>query len=121
MFVVAAGGAVVVKHGNRRVTSSCGSADVLEQLGVDIDLTPEQLHESLKRHSLGFIFARGRSPEEAAGPGLLNEVCEQTGGRHLPSDLAELPDIAAKIGVELRNRYVLGYSPVNPVRENSAM
>jgi len=39
-FVVAAGGAVVVKHGNRRVTSSCGSADVLEQLGVPIDLPP---------------------------------------------------------------------------------
>jgi len=62
MFVVAAGGAVVVKHGNRRVTSSCGSADVLEQLGVDIDLTPEQLHESLKRHSLGFVFARSYHP-----------------------------------------------------------
>ena len=58
MFVVAAGGAVVAKHGNRRVTSSCGSADVLEQLGVVIDLTPEQLNESLKRHQLGFIFAR---------------------------------------------------------------
>jgi len=53
---------VVVKHGNRRVTSSCGSADVLEQLGVDIDLTPEQLHESLKRHSLGFVFARSYHP-----------------------------------------------------------
>lgn len=58
MFVVAAGGAVVAKHGNRRVTSSCGSADVLEQLGISIDLTPDQLNESLKRHGLGFIFAR---------------------------------------------------------------
>ena len=62
MFVVAAGGAVVAKHGNRRVTSSCGSADVLEQLGIEIDLTPEQLHESLKRHGLGFIFARSYHP-----------------------------------------------------------
>jgi anthranilate phosphoribosyltransferase len=62
MFVVAAGGAVVVKHGNRRVTSTCGSADVLEQLGVDIDLTPEQLHESLKRHGIGFVFARSYHP-----------------------------------------------------------
>ena len=62
MFVVAAGGAVVAKHGNRRVTSSCGSADVLEQLGVPIDLTPEQLVESLKRHGLGFIFARTYHP-----------------------------------------------------------
>jgi anthranilate phosphoribosyltransferase len=61
-FVVAAGGAVVVKHGNRRVTSSCGSADVLEQLGVPIDLPPEQLRESLKRHSIGFLFARQYHP-----------------------------------------------------------
>jgi anthranilate phosphoribosyltransferase len=62
MFVVAAGGAVVAKHGNRRVTSSCGSADVLEKLGVAIDLAPEQLRESLKRHGLGFVFARTYHP-----------------------------------------------------------
>jgi anthranilate phosphoribosyltransferase len=62
MFVVAAGGAVVAKHGNRRVTSNCGSADVLEELGVAIDLTPEQLRESLKRHAAGFIFARTYHP-----------------------------------------------------------
>jgi anthranilate phosphoribosyltransferase len=62
MFVVAAGGAVVAKHGNRRVTSSCGSADVLEQLGIAIDLAPEQLRESLKRHGLGFLFARTYHP-----------------------------------------------------------
>src|SRR5437588_5779564 len=61
-FVVAAGGAVVVKHGNRRVTSSCGSADVLEQLGVPIDLAPEQLRESLKRDGIGFLFARQYHP-----------------------------------------------------------
>lgn len=61
-FVVAAGGAVVVKHGNRRVTSSCGSADVLEELGVAIDLPPEDLRECLKRHSLGFLFARSYHP-----------------------------------------------------------
>jgi len=58
--------------------------------------------------------ARGRSPEELAGPGLLSEVAEQTGGRQFPvEDLSELPDIAAKIGIELRNRYVLGYSPTD--------
>ena len=60
---------------------------------------------------------RSRTPEESAGPGLLNDLCEQTGGRHLPADVNELPDIAAKIGVELRNRYVLGYSPTNPSRD----
>ena len=60
------------------------------------------------------MAARGRTPEEAAGQGLLTEIAEQTGGRQYPVDnLNELPDIAAKIGVELRNQYVLGYSPVN--------
>lgn len=62
--------------------------------------------------------SRGRSPEELSGPGLLTELAEQTGGRHFPvEDLAELPDIAAKIGVELRNRYVLGYSPTTQQRD----
>jgi len=60
---------------------------------------------------------RSRTPEESAGPGLMTELCEQTGGRHLPADAGELPDIAAKIGVELRNRYVLGYVPQNRVRD----
>ena len=60
---------------------------------------------------------RTRTSEEAAGPGLLNDLCDQTGGRHLPADVSELPDIAAKIGVELRNRYVLGYSPTSQVRD----
>ena len=61
--------------------------------------------------------SRGRTPEEAGGPGLLNDLCEQTGGRHLPADVNELPDIASKIGVELRNRYVLGYSPTDMTRD----
>jgi VWFA-related protein len=60
---------------------------------------------------------RMRTTEEAGGPGLLNDLCDQTGGRHLPADASELPDIAAKIGVELRNRYVLGYSPSSPLRD----
>jgi VWFA-related protein len=61
--------------------------------------------------------SRGRTPEEAAGPGLLSEVAEQTGGRHFPASPSELPDIAAKIGVELRNRYVLGFSPTDQQRD----
>jgi VWFA-related protein len=61
--------------------------------------------------------ARGRTPEEAAGPGLLNQVAEQTGGRHFPASPSELPDIAAKIGIELRNRYVLGFSPTDQQRD----
>jgi hypothetical protein len=41
----------------------------------------------------------------------LSELCEQTGGRHLPAETSELPDIAANIGVELRNGYALGFVP----------
>jgi len=61
--------------------------------------------------------ARGRSPEEAAGPGLLSELAEQTGGREYAVNAMEMPDIAAKIGVELRNRYVLGYAPTDDQRD----
>ena len=53
-----------------------------------------------------------------AGPGLLTEIAEQTGGRHFAvENLNELPDVAAKIGIELRNQYVLGYTPTNPERD----
>jgi anthranilate phosphoribosyltransferase len=62
MFILAAGGAAVVKHGNRSVTSLCGSADVLEELGVPIHLPPEEMKESLRRHGLAFIFARQYHP-----------------------------------------------------------
>ena len=61
--------------------------------------------------------ARSRSPEEASGPGLLSELSEQTGGRHYPVSAMEMPDIAAKIGIELRNRYVLGYAPTDRQRD----
>ena len=61
---------------------------------------------------------RGRTPEELSGPSLLSEIAEQTGGRHFPvENLNELPDVAAKIGIELRNQYLLGYTPTNPQRD----
>jgi anthranilate phosphoribosyltransferase len=62
MFILAAGGVVVVKHGSRSVTSSCGSADVLEKLDIEIHLTPEELRECVKQIGLGFIFARQFHP-----------------------------------------------------------
>ncbi|HUI54741.1 MAG TPA: VWA domain-containing protein [Bryobacteraceae bacterium] len=62
--------------------------------------------------------SRSRTAEESAGPGLLTEIADQTGGRQYQvENLNELPDIAAKIGVELRNQYVLGYSPQNQERD----
>src|SRR5262249_33367540 len=64
------------------------------------------------------IGARSRTPEELAGTGLLTAICEQTGGRqYAVENLAELADIAAKIGVELRNQYIIGYSPHNQERD----
>ncbi|HTC34788.1 MAG TPA: VWA domain-containing protein [Bryobacteraceae bacterium] len=64
------------------------------------------------------IGSRGRTPEEQMGPGLLNEVAELTGGRsYNVENLNELADIAAKIGIELRNQYVLYYSSTNQTRD----
>jgi len=64
------------------------------------------------------IGSRGRTPEEQSGPGLLSEVAELTGGRsYNVENLNELADIAAKIGIELRNQYVLYYSSTNQARD----
>lgn len=64
------------------------------------------------------IGARGRTAEELSGPQLLNDLAEQTGGKHFGiENVNELPDVAAKIGIELRNQYLLGYSPKNQDRD----
>jgi len=57
MFVLAAGGARVVKHGNRAITSQCGGADVLEALGIQIELGPDQLRACVEKVGAGFVFA----------------------------------------------------------------
>jgi anthranilate phosphoribosyltransferase len=57
MFVAAAGGARVAKHGGRSVSSSSGSADVLEALGAHINLPPEQVAQCLSQTGVGFMFA----------------------------------------------------------------
>ena len=57
MFVVAAAGARVAKHGNRSVSSSSGSADVLESLGAQIELQPEQVSRCIDELGLGFMYA----------------------------------------------------------------
>lgn len=61
-LVVAACGVVVAKHGNRSISSQCGSADVLEALGVNLDLTAEQLGECLDRVGIAFLFAQRLHP-----------------------------------------------------------
>ena len=62
MFVAAAAGAKVSKHGGRSVSSKSGSADVLESLGVQINLPPDQIAACLKEVGIGFMFAPNHHP-----------------------------------------------------------
>ena len=61
-FVAAACGAKVAKHGNRAASSSCGAADVLEALGVRIDLTPEGVEHCIEKAGMGFMLAQAFHP-----------------------------------------------------------
>lgn len=61
-ILCAAAGVAVAKHGNRAVTSQAGSADVLEALGIRIDLTPEEAARSLRQHNFAFFFAQKYHP-----------------------------------------------------------
>jgi Ca-activated chloride channel family protein len=72
-------------------------------------------------YSIGIFDNYAPSPEEQMGPELLKEICESTGGRLfiVGSDTADLADIASRISAELRNEYVLGYSPSEPKRDGS--
>jgi anthranilate phosphoribosyltransferase len=62
MFVVAAAGGKVSKHGGRSVSSKSGSADVLEALGVNIHLTPEAIAQCIEEVGVGFMFAPNHHP-----------------------------------------------------------
>jgi anthranilate phosphoribosyltransferase len=69
MFVMAAGGICVVKHGNRSITSKCGGADVLEALGIRIDLPPADFKQCILKVGCGFMFAPYYHPAfKAIGP-----------------------------------------------------
>ena len=61
-FVVAAAGVPVAKHGNRSFTCRCGSADVLEQLGLNLDMDPEKVEQSIEQVGIGFMFSPNFHP-----------------------------------------------------------
>lgn len=61
-FIAAGAGVKVAKHGNRAVSSQCGSADVLEELGVNINLSPEHVARCVDEIGIGFLFARSFHP-----------------------------------------------------------
>jgi len=73
-IVVAGAGVVVAKHGNRAATSKCGSADLLEALGVKIDLGAEGVERCLKEVGIGFMFARVFHPAMAYAAGIRSEL-----------------------------------------------
>lgn len=77
-LIVAAAGVPVAKHGNRAITSQAGSADVLEALGVKINLTPMAAAESLRQHQFAFFFAPDYHPAfQQIGPA--RRLCGQRG------------------------------------------
>ena len=69
-FVVSGAGVSIAKHGNRSVTSSCGSADVLQRLGLNLDMEPRAVERSIEKVGVGFMFAPAFHPamKNAIGP-----------------------------------------------------
>ena len=77
-FVAAGAGARVAKHGNRAMTSACGSADVLEALGAKIDLPPEGVAACVERTGFGFMFAQAFHPAMKFAAGARREIGVRT-------------------------------------------
>ena len=88
-IIAAAAGVAVAKHGNRAITSQAGSADVLEALGIPIDLTPEQAAQSLREHHFAFFFAPKYHPAfKHIGPA--RKLCAERGQRTIFNFLGPL-------------------------------
>jgi anthranilate phosphoribosyltransferase len=112
-FVAAAAGARIAKHGNRAMTSGCGSADVLEALGARVDLAPEQVAKCINRTGFGFMFAQVFHPAmKYAAPvrreigvrtvfNILGPLTNPAGAQHQLLGVAR-PEIAGKIAEALQ-------------------
>lgn len=88
-LIAAAAGVTVAKHGNRAITSQSGSADVLEALGIPIDLSPEQAAQSLREHGFAFFFAPRYHPAfKHIGPA--RKLCAERGQRTIFNFLGPL-------------------------------
>jgi len=117
-IVAAACGAKVAKHGNRAASSLCGSADVLEQLGVKIDLAPDGVARCIEQAGIGFLFAPIFHPSFrfAAVPrrelgvrsvfNILGPLCNPAGAKYQALGVADaslaakMADVLARLGVE---------------------
>ena len=117
-IVAAACGARVAKHGNRAASSQCGSADVLEQLGVKIDLGPEGVARCIDQAGIGFLFAPVFHPSfRFAGVprrelgvrsvfNILGPLCNPAGAKYQALGVADanlagkMADVLARLGVE---------------------
>ena len=77
-LVAAAGGAAVAKHGNRAVSSACGSADVLEALGFTLELKPRRIEKSIDELGFGFLFAPSHHPAMRHAAAVRKELATRT-------------------------------------------
>ncbi len=112
-FVIAGAGVRVAKHGNRAVTSRCGSADVLEGLGIAIELTPAAVAECVERVGIGFMYAPAFHPAmRFVGPArreigirtvfnFLGPLTNPAGAQHQLVGVGH-PDIAPKLAHALQ-------------------
>jgi len=85
---------------------------------TESEIKSEVREADVQIYAIGLFDRDFKSPEEREGPALLGDVTEATGGRTFIIDSPnELADVATKIGIELRNQYVLGYRPTNPAHD----
>lgn len=77
-FVLAGTGRIVAKHGNRAASSQCGSADVLAALGLNLELTPEQVGGAIEEVGIGFLFAPKFHPAMKYAVGPRKEIGQRT-------------------------------------------